>query len=269
MAILTLFSFIAAGGTSADVALYDLRMVSDGGPPSKIIQLYRPRVLSKDASVSVSGLDISKNKKELLVSYETDQIYSFPICPNAASASGPTVDELSELAKEMEEDETIQRELCGYGGHLNRYTFLKVSVADEEHLVFRLPITNTSSKNAKYAGPNDEYICTGSDSGHGWIYDKTTGAVVALLNADHSTCNGVVPHPTLPLFITYGIDSTAKLWRATVPVDRDVDDSPVVSTPNFCSLMVERMFLTLLVSISICRVDLLSTITRNPMIELR
>jgi len=89
---------------------------------------------------------------------------------------------------------------------LNRFTFLK---------------------NAKYAGPNDEYICTGSDSGHAWIYEKATGAVVSFLNADHSTCNGVVPHPSLPLFITYGIDSTAKLWRASIPVDPKVDDSPL------------------------------------------
>ena len=84
-------------------------------------------------------------------------------------------------------------------------------------------------KNAKYAGPNDEYICTGSDSGHAWIYDKQTGSVVSFLNADNSTCNGVVPHPSLPLFVTYGIDSTAKLWRATTPVDVEVDDSPIVS----------------------------------------
>lgn len=34
-----------------------------------------------------------------------------------------------------------------------------------------------------------------------------------------------MPHPTLPLFITYGIDSTAKLWRASTPVDMNVDDS--------------------------------------------
>jgi hypothetical protein len=34
-----------------------------------------------------------------------------------------------------------------------------------------------------------------------------------------------VPHPTLPVFITYGIDSTAKLWRASTPVDMNVDDS--------------------------------------------
>ena len=34
-----------------------------------------------------------------------------------------------------------------------------------------------------------------------------------------------MPHPTLPVFITYGIDSTAKLWRAITPVDTNVDDS--------------------------------------------
>lgn len=86
-----------------------------------------------------------------------------------------------------------------------------------------------SFKNAKYAGPSDEYICTGSDSGHGWIYEKSTGSVASFLYADSTTCNGVIPHPTLPVFVTYGIDATAKLWRATLPVDRDIDDSPMVS----------------------------------------
>jgi hypothetical protein len=37
------------------------------------------------------------------------------------------VDELSNLSIEMETKGIIQRELCAYGGHLNRYTFLKVS----------------------------------------------------------------------------------------------------------------------------------------------
>jgi hypothetical protein len=87
-------------------------------------------------------------------------------------------------------------------------------------------------QNAKYAGPQDEYICTGSDSGHAWIYERATGTVASFLSADQSTCNGVVPHPVLPFFITYGIDSTAKLWRATIPVDRDTDDSPLVSIPR-------------------------------------
>lgn len=122
------YFLISAGGASANVALYDLRMTSDGGPLSKVVQLYRPRGLSDDAQVSVSGIDLSKNKKELLVSYENDQIYTFPICPTAACGSGPSVDEMSELARETKEKEICQPELCAYGGHLNRYTFLKVSI---------------------------------------------------------------------------------------------------------------------------------------------
>ena len=51
------------------------------------------------------------------------------------------------------------------------------------------------------------------DSGHAFVYEKYSGSVVSLLKADKSTCNGIVPHPTLPIFITYGIESTAKLWR--------------------------------------------------------
>ena len=96
----------------------------------------------------------------------------------------------------------------------------------------------TFLKSAKYAGPNDEYICTGSDSGHAWIYEKSTGAVVSFLKADNSTCNGIVPHPKLPYFITYGIDSTAKLWRATNPVGIDVDDTDLVRNSVFsCSII--------------------------------
>jgi len=221
------------GGTGADVALCDLRMTGgDSSENTRIVCQYRPKGLHENEDVSVSGLDLSRDKKELLVSYESDQIYTFPIFPNAKSAAGPTLEEIGGLEHNegMDEDNEVaetngcmsvlmngrQRkvqtgedvyfnELASYGGHLNRFTFLK---------------------NAKYAGPNDEYICTGSDSGHAWIYERATGAVVSLLNADNSTCNGVVPHPSLPFFITYGIDSTAKLWRATGPVDPNTDDSP-------------------------------------------
>lgn len=72
------------------------------------------------------------------------------------------------------------------------------------------------------------------DSGHAFIYEKNSGSVVSMLKADKSTCNGVVPHPTLPFFLTYGIDSTAKLWRASNPVDDDDDDSGIVSQRQFC-----------------------------------
>lgn len=195
-------AYVFAGGSGVDVALYDLRMTG-GSSGNQSVQRYRPHALRNKSSVAVSGIDLSRNKRELLVSYESDQVYTFPIFPDA-SVAGPTLSDIgcSDNAEEMN-DEPIP-ELCSYGGHLNRMTFLK---------------------QAKYAGPNDEFICTGSDSGHAWIYEKESGAVVSFLKADNHTCNGIVPHPSLPYFITYGIDSTAKLWRASTPVDNEVDDS--------------------------------------------
>lgn len=191
-------SYVFAGGRSEYVALLDLRAV--GG--SRIVETYKPRCLNDTQNVSVSGLDVSKDSRELLVSYENDQIYSFPILPWLSRSAPPTLEHIEKCESSSQE---VVHELAAYGGHLNRFTFLK---------------------NAKYAGPNDDYICTGSDSGCGWIYDRKTGAAVSLLGADKSTCNGLVSHPSLPFFISYGIDSTAKLWRASTPVSHHADDSP-------------------------------------------
>jgi hypothetical protein len=116
---------IKAGGSSADVSLCDLRMAD--GASKRVVQRYRPSTLSNSDNVSVSGLDLSRDKQELLVSYESDQIYTFPVFPQVKSRAGPTLDEMREIASATE-DESIKvlEELAAYGGHLNRFTFLKV-----------------------------------------------------------------------------------------------------------------------------------------------
>jgi len=224
-------TYVFAGGSSPSVALCDLRMTAASScqrsSNSRVLQYFKPVSLSEENHVSVSGLDLSRDGKELLVSYESDQIYTFPVFPHSQSPRRAATDQLEELLNKdsgMEQDGEEERlcpwgqgkrvlpELASYGAHLNRFTFLK---------------------NARYAGPRDEYICTGSDSGHAWVYEKASGAVVSFWKADQSTCNGVVPHPTLPIFVTYGIDSTAKLWRATTPVDSDVDDSAIGRRKHF------------------------------------
>jgi hypothetical protein len=111
-----------AAGSSADVALCDLRMGE--GSTSRVIQHYRPNGLSVADHVSVSGLDLSRDKQELLVSYESDQIYTFPVFPQITAKLGPTVDQIRDLCNEAEDK--VLSELAAYGGHLNRFTFLKV-----------------------------------------------------------------------------------------------------------------------------------------------
>ena len=124
-------AYVFAGG-SKHAAMYDLRMTGSSSVLSndnQVVQRYTPRGLRHKA-VAVSGIDLSKDKRELLVAYESDQIYTFPVLKGKVD---PTLDD-------MKKEEDIS-ESAVYGGHLNRLTFLKA---------------------AKYAGPNDEYICTGS-----------------------------------------------------------------------------------------------------------
>lgn len=94
------------------------------GTSSKVVQKYCPRGLSLADMVSVSGLDLSRDGQELLVSYESDQIYTFPVFPSSTSSAGPTADEIGKLIEAGERK--VLPELACYGGHLNRYTFLKV-----------------------------------------------------------------------------------------------------------------------------------------------
>lgn len=102
----------------------DLRMGE--GSNSRVIQHYRPTGLSSADNVSVSGLDLSRDKQELLVSYESDQIYTFPVFSQITSKAGPTVDQIRDLCNEAEDEHKVLTELAAYGGHLNRFTFLKV-----------------------------------------------------------------------------------------------------------------------------------------------
>lgn len=93
----------------------------------RVVQHYRPSGLIMADHVSVSGLDLSRDRQELLVSYENDQIYTFPVFPQANSAAGSTLDPLRDLCSDAAEGRAKElNELAAYGGHLNRFTFLKV-----------------------------------------------------------------------------------------------------------------------------------------------
>ena len=85
------FPVSSAGGSSGDVTLFDLRM-SDAAS-NKVIQRYRPSGINTE-SVSVSGLDISKDKRELLVSYENDQVNNVQLS-SSSSRNGPFTQTIS------------------------------------------------------------------------------------------------------------------------------------------------------------------------------
>ena len=77
-----------------------------------------------------------------------------------------------------------------YTGHNNARTFLK---------------------EAAFLG-GGEYVTTGSDCGHAFVWEKRSGTLVQLLQADKNVVNGVAPHPYLPWLATCGIDNDGKVW---------------------------------------------------------
>lgn len=207
------------GGQGFGVKQLDLRLlkanpgshVQEYGPHFPSAQNGRPavdmtlqpkeKVENQQYHVSLSGMDIGRCGRTLVASYQGDQIYTFPL--------GPATSEQSAAGG-------IGATRC-FGGHRNYATFLK---------------------QVCFFGPNDDYVCSGSDSGHVWVWDCRSGYipesssdirevdVVAMLKADEMTCNGVCPHPHLPILSSYGIDNTAKVWGyQKLPEDQTVNDA--------------------------------------------
>uniref|UniRef100_A0A182IL99 Uncharacterized protein n=1 Tax=Anopheles atroparvus TaxID=41427 RepID=A0A182IL99_ANOAO len=68
----------------------------------------------------------------------------------------------------------------------------------------------TMIKEATFWG--DNYVMSGSDCGGIFTWERESGRLVMLMEADNHVVNCVQPHPTLPLLASSGIDYDVKLW---------------------------------------------------------
>nr|XP_031848816.1 DDB1- and CUL4-associated factor 6-like [Nomia melanderi] len=65
-------------------------------------------------------------------------------------------------------------------------------------------------KEANFWG--NDFVMSGSDCGHVFVWEKATARLCMLLEADHHVVNCLQPHPYLPLLVTAGTDYDVKLW---------------------------------------------------------
>ncbi|XP_043272635.1 DDB1- and CUL4-associated factor 6-like isoform X3 [Venturia canescens] len=68
----------------------------------------------------------------------------------------------------------------------------------------------TMIKEANFWG--DDYVMSGSDCGHVFVWERDTAKLCMLLEADQHVVNCLQPHPFLPMLATSGIDYDVKLW---------------------------------------------------------
>lgn len=79
-------------------------------------------------------------------------------------------------------------------------------------------------KEATFWGSN--YVMSGSDCGHVFVWDRHTAELQMLLQADQHVVNCLQPHPTFPILATSGIDHDVKLWA---PVLEECGFDPYVA----------------------------------------
>ncbi|XP_010253514.1 PREDICTED: DDB1- and CUL4-associated factor 8-like isoform X2 [Nelumbo nucifera] len=143
------------------------------------VNTFCPHHLIGYNGVHITGLAYSK-KSELLVSYNDELVYLF----QKNMGIGP--DPPSVPAESLQKQEQPQV----YIGHRNSQTVKGVS----------------------FFGPSDEYVLSGSDCGHIFIWKKKGGQLLRLMVGDRQVVNQLEPHPHFPVFATSGMEKNIKLW---------------------------------------------------------
>ncbi|KAF2654565.1 WD40 repeat-like protein [Lophiostoma macrostomum CBS 122681] len=67
-------------------------------------------------------------------------------------------------------------------------------------------------KDVNFFGLDDEYVVSGSDSGHVFIWDRKTSQLVNILEGDGEVVNVIQGHPYEPTMAVSGIDHTIKIF---------------------------------------------------------
>ncbi|XP_028775803.1 DDB1- and CUL4-associated factor 8 isoform X2 [Neltuma alba] len=190
-------NYFAIGGSDEYARVYDIRKCQwDGTSNSdRPVNTFCPHHLIGSNHVHITGLAYS-SLSELLVSYNDELIYLFQ--KNMGLGGSPS-------SATSEELNTLQQARV-YSGHRNARTVKGVS----------------------FFGPNDEYVLSGSDCGHIFIWKKKDAKLVRLMVGDQHVVNQLEAHPHIPLLATCGIENDVKIWAAQAsdipPVPENVEE---------------------------------------------
>ncbi|XP_055843529.1 DDB1- and CUL4-associated factor 6-like [Episyrphus balteatus] len=120
----------------------------------------------------------------------------------------PTIDEDSSQDENQLQEEQINEQLADLEREAKEKVFDYMKMKFVGHRNAR-----TMIKEATFWG--NDYVMSGSDCGHVFTWNRHTGKLVMLLQADQHVVNCVQPHPDLPYLATSGIDYDVKIWAPT------------------------------------------------------
>lgn len=187
----------AVAGSDEYARVYDIRryQLDCSSKVDSPVNTFCPSHLIETHEVHITALAYSSTS-ELLVSYNDELIYLFQ--KNMGLGPSP----LSVTSDDLQNLESAQV----YSGHRNSETV----------------------KGVNFFGPNDEYVMSGSDCGHIFIWKKKGAKLVRLMVGDRNIVNQLEAHPCMPVIATCGIEKNVKIWSPTSsdinPLPENVDE---------------------------------------------
>jgi WD repeat-containing protein 42A len=92
---------------------------------------------------------------------------------------------------------------------------------------------NATVKGVNFYGPKSEYVVSGSDCGHVFLWDRQSEAIVNYFHADEGgVINVLEPHPSLPVLATSGLDHDVKIWMPLSEEPTKLEGLDKVATKN-------------------------------------
>ncbi|CAL8470916.1 g10458 [Coccomyxa elongata] len=102
---------------------------------------------------------------------------------------------------------------------------------------FRGHCNRSGSREVALMGSGSQYVVSGSDDGHIFIWERATGALVNLLLSSDSGVSCVAPHPHLPMLASCGQDPVVRMWSPEAQEMAKLKNADAVMRRNAESLM--------------------------------
>ncbi|XP_055943932.1 DDB1- and CUL4-associated factor 6-like isoform X2 [Argiope bruennichi] len=167
---------------------------------------------SSSAQAESSG-EVDDGEMELMMEVDSWDVDSDDESRQSSRASGSrrrSIDRISSRFMDSlnSEVKAANEELRKVEAHMSFVTQPRVKKKFTGHRNAR-----TMIKESTFWG--DNFIMSGSDCGHIFIWDRHTTELVMLMEADHHVVNCLQPHPFDPILASSGIDYDIKLWAPT------------------------------------------------------
>ncbi|KAJ5574464.1 hypothetical protein N7450_008363 [Penicillium hetheringtonii] len=120
---------------------------------------------------------------------------------------------MAATSDEEDDESDLDGPFLQYGGRKSKRRGVEMDVPCSAHSrVYRGHCNIKTVKDVNFFGLNDEYVVSGSDSGHIFIWDRKTTNLINILEGDSEVVNVVQGHPYEPTLAASGIDNTIKIF---------------------------------------------------------